>query len=106
MLSCLTLRGYEQSEASERARRHILSLCIDGRERRPLMLANLAIAGITVKREEERQTVVIGDFYRHRSAHWHSRVARVNARLSLTNRPSSDWKPLTDSNSDQGWCCG
>ena len=67
VLSYLTLRGYEQSEASERARRHILKLCIEGRERRSLMLANLAIAGIEeeVKMEEERQTVVIGDFYRH-----------------------------------------
>ena len=67
VLSYLTLRGYEQSEASERARRHILKLCIEGGERRPLMLANFAIAEIEeeVKMEEERQTVVIGDFYRH-----------------------------------------
>ena len=67
VLSYLTLRGYEESEASERARRHVLKLCIERRDRRPLMLANLAIAEIEeeVKVEEERQTVVIADFYRH-----------------------------------------
>jgi predicted RNase H-like nuclease (RuvC/YqgF family) len=67
VLNYLTLRGYEQSEAGERARRHILKVCIDRGERRALMLANLAIAEIEeeVKIEEERTTVVIGDFYRH-----------------------------------------
>jgi hypothetical protein len=38
VLSYLTLRGYEQSEASERARRHMFKLCIapslDAGERR------------------------------------------------------------------------
>ena len=67
VLSYLALRGYEQSEANERARRHIIKLCIEGVERRPLMLADLAIAEIEeeVKMEEESQTVVIEDFYRH-----------------------------------------
>ena len=68
VLHYLTRRGYNQTEASEKGRRHILKLCVEGGEHRALMLANLAIAAIEeeVKLEEERQTVVT-EFVRHQS---------------------------------------
>jgi hypothetical protein len=71
VLNYLTLRGYDQTEADERARRHILKLCVEGGERRTLMLANVAIAAIEeeVKLEKESQTVVVADFYRHYGSH-------------------------------------
>lgn len=66
VMNYLRQRGYNDSEANENACRHIARLCVEG-ERRPLVLANLAIAAIEqeIKMEEERQTVVIADFVRH-----------------------------------------
>ena len=70
VLNYLTLRGYDETEAIERGRWHILKIRNEGGERHSLVLANLAIAAIEeeVKLEEERKTVVVADFVRHQSS--------------------------------------
>jgi hypothetical protein len=57
--------GYDQPEAHRQASKHILELFSKG-ERRPLMLANLAIAA--VEKEEQaagkRRMMILDDFFR------------------------------------------